>query len=98
MSKDKAITLILLTFTLTAIVFYCLGVWHSNKVNEQETAKLTKQYKIMLQQKEDMYLGEIARHIIIEDWQKTIIRKLQTIGYIRTESSPDIERPSRGEK
>ena len=94
MNKDKAITLILLTFIFTAIIFYCLGVWHSNEVNDQETAKLTRQYEKILQQKKDMYLGEIARHIILEDWQETIIRKLQTIGYIRTESSPDIERPS----
>ena len=95
MTKNKAFTLMLLTFALSAIIFYCLGVWHANEVNDQETAKLTRQYEKILQEKEDMYLGEIARHIILEDWQETIIRKLQTIGYIRTESSPDIERPSR---
>jgi len=72
----------------------CVGVWHSNKVNDQELQQTKKEYELILQQKEDMYLGEIARHIrSYEDWQETIIRKLQTIGYIRTESSPDIERP-----
>ena len=97
MNKDKALTLILLTFALTAIIFYCLGVWHSNKVNQQELEQFKEAADQKLQEQEDMYLNEIARHIILEDWQETIIRKLQTIGYIRTESSPDIERPLREE-
>ena len=98
MSKDKAFTLIAIFSFIFGILCYCVGVWHSNKVNDQELQQTKKEYELILQQKEDMYLGEIARHIIYEDWQETIIRKLQTIGYIRTESSPDVERPSRGDE
>jgi len=97
-NRDKALTLILLTFALTAIIFYCLGVWHATKVNNQELEKFIEQDKIADERKEAYFWGIISRYVLLTDKQETIIRELQTKGYIETELSPDILRPSGEDK
>ena len=96
MNKDKAITLILLTIALTAIIFYCLGVWHSNKVNQQELKKFIEQDKIADEREEAYLWGIISRYVLLTDKQETIIRQLQTKGYVKPEDL-EILRPSREE-
>ena len=96
MNKDKAITMILLTFIFTAIIFYCLGAWHSNKVNEQELKKFIEQDKIADERRDAYCWGIISRYVLLTDKQETIIRELQTKGYIKPEDL-DILRPSREE-
>ena len=94
MNKDKAFVLILLTFIFTAIIFYCLGVWHSNKVNQQELKKFIEQDKISDERKEAYLWGIISRYILLTDKQETIIRELQIKGYIKPEDL-DVLRLSR---
>ena len=97
MNKDKAIALILLTFALTAIIFYCLGVCQSNNVNHQELKKFIEQDKIADERKEAYLWGIISRYVLLTNKQESIIRELQTKGYIETEDM-DLLRPSRGDQ
>ena len=97
MNEDKAITMILLTFIFTAIIFYCLGVWHATKVNNQELKKFMEKDKIADERKEAYLWGIISRYVLLTDKQETIIRELQTKGYIETEDM-DLLRSSRGDQ
>lgn len=97
MNKDKAIILIVLFSFLTAIVFYCFGIWHADRINDRELEKFKKEIDLIIQQKEERYLGIISKYIVYTDMQESIIRELRTKDYIPPKSSPDIERVSREE-
>ncbi len=96
MTKNKAFVLIVFFSFLSAVTFYILGAWHSNKVNQQELKKFIEQDRIADQEREEAYLGIISRYVIITDQQETIIRELQTKEYVEPEDM-DLLRPSREE-
>jgi len=96
MTKNKAFTLIAVTFIFTAIIFYILGAWHSDKVNDQELKKFIEQDEIADQEREDYLWRIITRYILLTDQQETIIRAMRQKGYVPPRDM-DIMRPS-GEK
>jgi len=96
MRKSTAIVAMVVIGFVCIVAGLNIGTYQADKIGLQALKTQMKQCTQEKKEIQRLYEWEIARYIILVDKQQAKLREICQEGYIPPESSPDIERVSRG--